>query len=140
MQCLVHMVDESELPPQAVTVFFLVIKETWFLHYTDWRLCIFCWQIQDGFHWVQLSAGLFGSGTIWNRSFGFLEGAHNRGLSSNPTVYTVSPSLEKDWPLVWLVVVHIICPSLFHSTLLYSIFFSSPKNVFEELNILIMFQ
>ena len=34
--------------------------------------------------------------------FGFPEGAHNRGLPSNPTIYTTSPSLCEDQPLVWL--------------------------------------
>ena len=91
--------------------FCLVIKETcFFLHYPDWRLCIFWWLIQDGFHWGKLSAGLIGVGTCWNQSFGFLEGAHNRGLSS---IYTASPSLEKIWPLVLLVVVHITCPTIY---------------------------
>ena len=43
---------------------------------------------------------------------GILEGAHNRGLLSNPTIYTTSPSLHEDWPLVWLVVVHFACPTI----------------------------
>ena len=42
----------------------------------------------------------------------FLEGARNRGLPSNPTVYATSPSLDEDPPLVWLVVVHFTCPTL----------------------------
>ena len=33
--------------------------------------------------------------------FGFLEGAHNRGLSSNSAIYTILPSLYEDWPLMW---------------------------------------
>ena len=45
-------------------------------------------------------------------SFGFPEGAHNRGLPSNPTIYTASPSLDEDRPLVWLVVVHFACPMI----------------------------
>ena len=83
--------------------FCLVIKETcFFLHYPDWRLCIFWWLIQDGFHWGKLSAGLIGVGTCWNQSFGFLEGAHNRGLLSNPTVYTKSPRMKTGlWSGCW---------------------------------------
>ena len=44
--------------------------------------------------------------------FHFPEGAHNRGLPSNPTIYTTSPTLDEDQPLVWLVVVHFICPMI----------------------------
>ena len=42
----------------------------------------------------------------------FLEGAHNRGHPSNPTIYTTSPSLDEDRPLLWLVVVHFACPTI----------------------------
>lgn len=31
------------------------------------------------------------------------------GLPSNPTTYEMSPSLDEDWPLVWLVVVRFAC-------------------------------
>ena len=40
------------------------------------------------------------------------EGAHNRGLPSNPTIYTTSPSLDEDRSLVWLMVVHFTCPMI----------------------------
>ena len=60
---------------------------------------------------MPLSVGLIGS-TCWNESFGFPEGAHNRGHPSNPTIYTTSPSLVEDWPLVWLVLVHFACPMI----------------------------
>ena len=43
--------------------------------------------------------------------FAFPEGAHNRGLPFNPTIY-ISPSLYEDQPLVWLVVVHFACPTI----------------------------
>ena len=59
-----------------------------------------------------ISVGLSGSITFWNLSFGFLEGAHNRGLPSNPTIYTTSPFSDEDWHLVWLVVVHFTCPMI----------------------------
>ena len=36
----------------------------------------------------------------------------NRGFLSNTTTYTSSPSLEEDWPLVWLVVVHFTCATI----------------------------
>ena len=44
--------------------------------------------------------------------FGFLEGARNRGLPSNPTIYTTSPSLADNRPLAWLLVVHSACPMI----------------------------
>ena len=37
---------------------------------------------------------------------------NNRGLPSSPTIYTTSPSLDEDQPLVWLVVVHFTCPMI----------------------------
>ena len=36
----------------------------------------------------------------------------NRGLPSNPTIYTTSPPLDEDQPLVPLVVVHFACPTI----------------------------
>ena len=42
----------------------------------------------------------------------FWKGAHNRGLLSNPIIYTTSPSLDEDRPLVRLVVVHSACPEI----------------------------
>ena len=57
-------------------------------------------------------SGSTGSSTCWNSLLGFPEGAHNRGLSSNPTIYTISPSLDEDWPLMLLVVVHFTCPMI----------------------------
>ena len=42
--------------------------------------------------------------------FGFPEEADNRGLPSNPIIYIPSPSLDEDWPWLWLVVVHFACP------------------------------
>ena len=73
------------------------------------------------------SVGLTGSSTCWNESLGFSEGAHNRGLPSNSTMYTISTSLDEDRSLVWLVVVHCTSPRSVCSTLLYSIQFSSPS-------------
>ena len=40
--CLVNMVDESELPSQAVTVFAWSSKKHVVLCYPDGRLCVFC--------------------------------------------------------------------------------------------------
>ena len=42
---------------------------------------------------------------------GFPERAHNRELPSNPTIHTTSPSLDEDWPLVWLVI-DFACPTI----------------------------
>ena len=47
MKCLLNMVTKSELLSQAVIVFAWSSKKHMLLHYPDWRLCIFCWLIQD---------------------------------------------------------------------------------------------
>ena len=112
MQCLVTVADASGLPSQAVTVFAWSSKKHAVLHYPDGRLWVFCWLILDAFRRVLLSVGVIGSSTCWNELFGFAEGAHSRGLPSNPTIYTTSPSLDEDWPLVWLVAVHFACPTV----------------------------
>ena len=61
---------------------------------------------------------------------GFPEGAHNRELPSNPTIYTRSPSLDEDQSF-GVVGAGSFClsPVLFHSTLLYSIHFSLPITI-----------
>ena len=98
--------------PAKLYSFCLVIKETWpCVSYPDGRLCISCWLILDTSSRVLLLVGLTGSSSCWNRSFGFPEGAHNRGLPSNPTIHTTSP-LDEDQSLVWLVVVHFACPMI----------------------------
>ena len=112
MQCLVNIVDEPELTSQAGTVFAWSSKKHAVLCYPDGSLCVSCQLISDTFHWVLFSVGLTGSSTSWNWLNGFLEGAHNKGLPSNPTIYTTSPSLDEDWPLVWLAVVHFACPMI----------------------------
>ena len=66
-----------------------------------------------------LSVGLIGRSICWNKLRSFLEETHNRGLPSNPIMYTTSHSLDESWPLVWLVIVHLPY-DLFHTTLLYS--------------------
>ena len=43
--------------------------------------------------------------------FGFREAANSKGLPSDPTIYTTSPSLDEDRTLVWLVV-HFACPMI----------------------------
>ena len=111
MQCLVNTADETEHPSQVVTVFSWSLKTHVVLGYPDGRLCVFCLLILDAFHQVLLSVGLIGSSTCWNKSFALPEGAHKRGLSSNPTTYTTSPSLDGDQTLVWLTAVHFICPT-----------------------------
>ena len=104
--------DELELPNQAVTVFAWSSKKHAVLRYPDGRLCVF----------LLTNSGRFSSSAAFSWSnweqyllelmFGFPERAHNRGLPSNPTIYTTSPSLDEDWPLVWLVVVHFACPTI----------------------------
>ena len=58
-----------------------------------------------------------GTSICWNQSFGFPERAKRR-LPSNPTIYTTSPSLDEDRPLVWLMV-HFPHPIPFHIILVY---------------------
>ena len=69
-------------------------------------LGLFCWEVtyflfthSEAFPQVLLSIVLTGSSTCWNELFGFQEGAHNRGLPSNPAIHT-SLSLDEDWTLV----------------------------------------
>jgi len=93
--------------------FCLLIREACGLVLSWWNIMrIFCWLILDAFHGVLLSAGLIGSSTCWNWSFGFPEGAHSRGLPFNLTIYTASPSLDEDRPLIWLLVGHFTCPMI----------------------------
>ena len=63
-----------------------------------------CFSLSAAFSWSNWEQYLL-------ESFAFPDGAHNRGLPSNPTIYT-STSLDEDWPLVWLVVVHFPCPPI----------------------------
>ena len=99
--------DETELPSQAVS-FCLFIKETCSLALSWWKIM----------HFLLTNSGHFSSSAAFSWSICeqyllelivFPERAHNRGLPSNPTIYTTSPSLDEDQPLVWLVVVHFTC-------------------------------
>ena len=105
----------------------LVIEETCSLALPDGILCTFCWRILDTFHQVLLSVGLIGSSTY---SFGFLEGAHNRGLPPIPPstkhhLHWMKTGLWCGW--WWFI---LLPHNLFHSTLLYSIHFSLPISLF----------
>ena len=90
--------------------FCLVIKETCGL---SW------WKIM---HFLFTNSGCFSSSAAfgWSNWEQYLlelilcssRGAHKRGPSSNPTIYTTSPSLDEDQTLVWLTVVHFICPTI----------------------------
>ena len=129
--CNVWWIQQMNQNFPAVTVFDWSSKKHAVLHYPDGRLCVFCWLIPDGFRWVLLSVGLIRSSTCWNWSFGFPEGAHHRGFPSNPTIYTTSPSLDEDQSGFGVVgggSFHLL-HDLFHSTLLYSIHFSSPVTI-----------
>ena len=107
--------------------FIPVIKEKCGLYLSWWKIMHF--QLTN-FGYFSLSAALNWSNweqyllelIIW-----FPEGAHYRGLPSNTTIDTPLPSLDEDWPLVWLLCgdsFHL--PYIFCSTILYSINFSSP--------------
>ena len=124
-----NMVEESEFPSQAVMIFVWSSKKHVVLHYPNERLCSFYWLILDAFHWVLLSVSLTGSSTSWNWLFGFLGGAHYRGLLSNPTIYTTSPSLDEAFCVADGGSFR-LSHDLFHSTLLNSIHFSLPVTIY----------
>ena len=96
VQCLVNMANESELPSQAVTVFALVIKEMCHLVFSQWKIKNFLlsnsryFLLYDAFSWSNWEQCLL------ELIYDFPEEAHNRGLPSNLTIYTVSlhPRLE----------------------------------------------
>ena len=69
-------------------------------------LCIFYWLILDIFVKCCFQLVLLGEALV-----GFSERTHNRELPSNSTTHATSPSLDEDWPLVWLVV-HFACPTI----------------------------
>lgn len=110
VQCLVN-INESELPSQAVTVFLLVIKEMCCVVFSNGRLKTFCWIIPSTFCCMMPSAGSIGSNACFEYC-DFPEEAHNRGLLSNLTIYTVSLSLDEDQSLMWLVVGLFACPTI----------------------------
>ena len=105
MQRLASMMNESDLPSHTVTAFAWSSKKHTISQDPDGKLCIFCWLILDACSRVLPSIDLIGSGAGTNYLV-FMEETHNKGLSSNPTIYITSLFLDKDWPLVWLVVVH----------------------------------
>ena len=78
------------------------------LCYPDGRLCIFCWLIPDTFPWLLLSVGLIRRSTYWNCLVFQKELIIEDSLPTPPYKQT-SPSLDEDWTLVWLVVVHFTC-------------------------------
>ena len=92
--------------------FCLVIKETWCLVLSSWNIMCFlltnsgCFSSSAAFSWSSWEQYLLEL-IAW-----FSRGAHDRRLPSNPTIYTTSPSLDEDQPLVWLVVVHFACPTI----------------------------
>ena len=94
VQCLVNMANESELPSQAVTVFFLVIKEMCCVVFSQWKIKNFLlnnskyFLLYDAFSWSNREQCLL------ELIYDFAEEAHNRGLLSNPTI-SKSPSLDK---------------------------------------------
>ena len=134
-RCLVNKVDQSELSSQAVNSFCLVIKETCSLTFSWSKIVVFSWLILDNFECL-LSVGLNGNRTCWNELSGFPEGAHDRGLSSSPTIYITSPSLEGSLAFGVVGGGSFCLPhDLFHSTLLYSIHFSLPITVLKTFSL-----
>ena len=124
------MANESELPSQAVTVFFLVIKEMCCVVFSQWKIKNFLlnnskyFLLYDAFSWSNREQCLL------ELIYDFAEEAHNRGLLSNLTIYTVSLSLDEDQSLMWLVVGLFCLPhNIFHSTLLISNHFSPPIRI-----------
>ena len=89
----------KQLPPQPGG-FYLIIKKCAILCYPNGRLFVVCQLFPDAFCWVLLC--LFEAVLVAINPSGFPEGAHNRGFTSNTTIYTISLSLNEDWPLVHL--------------------------------------
>ena len=81
----------SELPSQAVAVFSWLSKKHAILHCPDWRLCIFCWLIQDTFYWALLS---FGSCTCWDCLVGGGSFLLLCDLFHSPLLYSIHFSLH----------------------------------------------
>ena len=97
--------------------FFLIIKETCQLT-LSWLKIMYFLLTNSGHFWLSLT---FNWELYLLGLFGFTEGAHYRGLPSNSTIYTTSPSLDEDWPSVVGGGLFHLIRNLFHSTLLYSI-------------------
>ena len=70
-----------------------------------------------------------GAISVGIKSFGFPEGAHNRGIPSNLTIYTKSPFGWRSASGVVGGSFFLLPHDLFHSTLLYIIYFSLPITV-----------
>ena len=110
--------------------FCLVIKETCGLVLPWWKIMCFhlthsgCFSSSAAFSWSNWEQYLLEL-IVW-----FSRGAHNRGLSSNPIIYTTSPSLDEDQPLVWWVAVHFTCPTISSIPHYCSVLFIARHNLF----------
>ena len=132
MQCLKNEKSEWALPRQAVTDFAWSSRKHEILCYPDGRLCFLLTNSRK-----LLSIAAF-SWSDWEwylleLIFDFLEGARNRGFTSNHPICTTSPSLDESQSLIRLMVFHFVCPSLLCSTLLYSIHFSLPITIVSKI-------
>ena len=117
IQCLVNTVVESDMTvsQSRCDSFIQVIKEKCGLSPSWWKIMHFqlpnsgYFSLSAAFSWSNWEQYLLEL-IIW-----FPEGAHYRGLPSSPTTYTTLPSLDEDWPLVWL-----LCGDSFHLPLISS--------------------
>ena len=71
-----------------------------------------------------------------------MERPQNKELPYNSTVYIISPCLDEDWPLVWLVVVPFASPviSSFSHDCTVSSFHYKSQNCFKNRKFFTMFQ
>ena len=129
VQCLVNMADELELCSQATTDFAWSSKKHVALHYGG--LCIFCWLILDAFRQVLLSVRLTRNKyfleltcLIFQKVL-IVERTPFQSLYIHITFFGWRPAFG----VVGGGTFH-LPNNLLHSTLLYSIHFSSPITVF----------
>ena len=84
------------------------------LHYPDGRLCILCWLIPDTFHQVLLPLVQLGVVLVGiNCSVFQKELIIEDSLPIPPYTQHHLLWMKTDYPLVWLVVVHFVCPMVF---------------------------
>ena len=129
-RCLVNKVDQSELSSQVVNGFCLVIKETCSLMFS-WSKIVCFLLTNSGQFWV-----IAFSWSKWEQDLlelsGFPEGAHNRGLLSNSTIYTSlswETTLWCDW---WWFILLALWFLLFYIIVQYLLFIAHHyfKNIF----------
>ena len=116
VQYLVNIADESQLPIWAVTAFVQSLKsvslvESW------WKIIHFlltysgCFLLTAPFSWSNweqyVLALLIGNSMCW-----YCWAFWKKLTTGDFVPIPPSLSLDEDWPLLWLVVVHLACPTI----------------------------